>query len=197
PLAQLLADLGRPPSWILALEPDDRGFNRHRELVGVSIRPPAAISQRVQATRLVAVENLVAGLPRDAERGAQRRHLFALEQAGDEPQPLVHGVTLLPRHAPSSEGAKVSPMCPEYGVTYLSGRTNSVNAVTCGRCGFEPSRQLRAISGQIAEQSVFDLLDGLTVRRVDDVRIDVERRRNARVPELLLSDLHRHPEVVQ
>jgi hypothetical protein len=34
-------------------------------------------------------------------------------------------VTLLPRHAPSSEGAKVSPMCPEYGVTYLSGRTPS------------------------------------------------------------------------
>jgi hypothetical protein len=30
---------------------------------------------------------------------------------------------ILPRHAPSCEGAKVSPMCPEYGVTYLSGRT--------------------------------------------------------------------------
>jgi len=32
-------------------------------------------------------------------------------------------VTLLPRHAPSALGGKVSPMCPEYRVTYLSGRT--------------------------------------------------------------------------
>jgi hypothetical protein len=26
---------------------------------------------------------------------------------------------------PSSEGAKVSSMCPEYGVTFLSGRTST------------------------------------------------------------------------
>ena len=35
------------------------------------------------------------------------------------------------------------------------------------------------------------------MRRVDDVRVDVERRRNARVPELLLRDLHRYAEVVE
>jgi hypothetical protein len=35
------------------------------------------------------------------------------------------------------------------------------------------------------------------VRRIDDVRIDVERRRDARVPELLLRDLDRRLEVVQ
>ena len=46
-----------------------------------------------------------------------------IEQTGHKPKPLVHDGTLLPRHAPSSEGAKVSPMCPEYRVTYLSGRT--------------------------------------------------------------------------
>jgi hypothetical protein len=32
-------------------------------------------------------------------------------------------VTLLPRHAPSALGGKVSPMCPEYRVTYVSGST--------------------------------------------------------------------------
>src|SRR5689334_8096332 len=87
------------------------------------MRPPAAVIERADAAIFVAIENLVARLPRDAELGAQRRHLFALEQAGHKPEPLVHDVTLLPRHAPSCEGAKVSPMCPEYGVTYLSART--------------------------------------------------------------------------
>jgi hypothetical protein len=36
-------------------------------------------------------------------------------------------------------------------------------------------------SGQNAEQSVFDVLDRLAVRRIDDVRADVEPRRDARV----------------
>src|SRR5262249_16955022 len=53
-------------------------------------------------------------------------HLLALEQAGDKPEPLVHDVTLLPRHAPSCEGAKVSPMWPVYRVTYVSGRTKTL-----------------------------------------------------------------------
>jgi hypothetical protein len=55
----------------------------------------------LHATVFVAVEDLVAGLARDPELHAQRRHLLALEQAGDKPESLVHDVTLLPRHAPS------------------------------------------------------------------------------------------------
>jgi hypothetical protein len=35
------------------------------------------------------------------------------------------------------------------------------------------------------------------VRGLDDVRVDVERRLDARVPELLLCDLHRHAEIVE
>src|SRR5689334_12946946 len=92
------------------------------------MRSPAAVIERADAAIFVAIENLVARLPRDAELGAQRRHLFALEQAGHKPEPLVHDVTLLPRHAPSCEGAKVSPMCPEYGVTYLSARTLRISS---------------------------------------------------------------------
>src|SRR3982750_1345475 len=88
------------------------------------MRPSRPIGERPDAAILVAIVNLVAGLPGDPELGAQGRHLLALEQAGDKPEPLVHDVTLLPRHAPSCEGAKVSPMCPEYRVTYLSGRTH-------------------------------------------------------------------------
>ena len=35
------------------------------------------------------------------------------------------------------------------------------------------------------------------MRRVDDVRVDVERRLDARVPELFLRDLHRHAQIVE
>ena len=35
------------------------------------------------------------------------------------------------------------------------------------------------------------------MRGVDDVRVDVERRLNPRVPELLLRDLHRHAQIVE
>ena len=35
------------------------------------------------------------------------------------------------------------------------------------------------------------------MRRINDVRVDVERRLDARVPELLLRDLHRHAEIVE
>jgi hypothetical protein len=62
-------------------------------------RPAATIGERGHATVFVAVEDLIAGFAGDAELGAQRGHLLALEQAGDKPEPLVHDVTLLPRHA--------------------------------------------------------------------------------------------------
>jgi hypothetical protein len=38
------------------------------------------------------------------------------------------------------------------------------------------------------EQFAFDGFDRFAVRRVDGVRVDVERRRNARMAELLLGD---------
>src|SRR3989442_2694948 len=113
-LAQLLPDLRRPPARILPLQPDDRRLDRCRQPIRLPIRPPTAIGERCDPAVFVPLEDLVAGLPRNAERGAQRRHLLALEQAGHKPEPLVHDVTLLPRHAPSCEGAKVSPMRPEY-----------------------------------------------------------------------------------
>ena len=76
------------------------------------IRAPAAVREPVDPIVLVAVVDFVAGLARDPELGADRRHLLAVQQPGHEPETLVHDVTLLPGHAPSS-GARMSPMSPE------------------------------------------------------------------------------------
>jgi hypothetical protein len=43
----------------------------------------------------------------------------------------------------------------------------------------------------------FELFDRAPMRAIDDMRVDVERRGNARVSELFLRDLHRHPEIVE
>src|SRR6185295_963689 len=122
-LPELLANLRRTPARILALQAHDRGFNRRWQPIRLPVRPSSPVCEGLRAAVFIAVENLVARLPRNPELGAQRRHLLALEQAGDKPESLVHDVTLLPRHAPSAFGGKVSPMRSEYGVTYGSGRT--------------------------------------------------------------------------
>jgi hypothetical protein len=56
-----------------------------------------------------------------------------------------------------------------------------INAMTCGGRILERISQLRAISGHIAEHLLFDVLDGLAVRRVVYVRVDIECRRDARM----------------
>jgi hypothetical protein len=59
------------------------------------------IGEGLHPAVLVALEDLVAGLPQDPELGAEGRHFLTLIQAGHKPHPLVHDVTLLPGHAPS------------------------------------------------------------------------------------------------
>src|SRR5439155_1453803 len=99
-LPEILPALGRAPARVLALQPDDRRLERRGQPIRLALRPPTAIGKRPEPAVFVALEDLIAGLERNAEGGAQRRHLLALEQAGDKPKPLVHDVTLLPRHAP-------------------------------------------------------------------------------------------------
>src|SRR5262249_404153 len=86
----------------------DRRLNGRGQPIRLSVRAVAPIAEGLDAAVLVAVEDFVAGLPRDPELGAQRRHFLALEQAGDKPQSLVHDVTLLPRPAPSWRGQSVT-----------------------------------------------------------------------------------------
>src|SRR5436189_6469640 len=93
---QLLANLRRAPARILPLQTDDHGLKRRREPIRLPVRSSAPVGEGLDAAVLVAVEDLVTSLPRNPKLAAQRRHLLALEQAGDKPESLVHDVTLLP-----------------------------------------------------------------------------------------------------
>ena len=101
-LPELFTDLGGAPARILPLQAHDRGLDGRRQPIRLPVRAVAAIAEGLDPAVFVAVEDLVARRPGDPELGAQRRHLLALEQAGDKPKSLVHDVTLLPRHAPSA-----------------------------------------------------------------------------------------------
>src|SRR4030095_1338733 len=58
----------------------------------------AAVVEPVEAACLVAVEDLVAGHPGDAELAAHRRHLLAFQQTGYEAEAFIHRLTLFPGH---------------------------------------------------------------------------------------------------
>src|SRR4051794_40001475 len=59
---------------------------------------PRSPVQPFQTAIIVAMEDLVAGLARDTEPTAQSRHLLSVQQPGNEFQPFIHLVTLLPGH---------------------------------------------------------------------------------------------------
>ncbi len=98
PSDQELADLASAPMRLVALEGQDEAFDLLRELVGIAHRPPRTVVEGLEAMLPVAVEDLVAGLTRDAERTADLRHWLAIQKLCDKPQALVHDRTLLPRH---------------------------------------------------------------------------------------------------
>jgi hypothetical protein len=81
-----------------------------RKLIGVPVRPARTVCQTFQSAVVVAPENLIAGLARDAEIPAQHGHLLSIQNPRDELQPLVHLATLLPRHLCSPrKGQKCNP----------------------------------------------------------------------------------------
>ena len=111
--AQFLANLGRTPARVLTPESHDERFHLHRQLIGMPVGASAAVGQPDDATVLVALVDLVAGLARDIEFPAEHRHFLAAQQPGHEPEPLIHLGTLLPRHIALRQSAEVLPMSPE------------------------------------------------------------------------------------
>ena len=105
--------LGAPQLGSLALELHDQLLDLQRQLVGLPVGSSTAIGEPFEPAVLIALEDLVAGLARDIELAAQRRHLLAVEQSGDESKTFIHFVTLLPRHFALPQRPEVLPMCPE------------------------------------------------------------------------------------
>ena len=95
---ELVPDLRRAPARLVLLETHDLRLDLERQLVGVSIGPPRAIGEPVQADLVVAREDFVAGLTGDAEVAARHRHLLPVQQPSNELQTLIHGFTHLPGH---------------------------------------------------------------------------------------------------
>jgi len=76
---QSFPDLRRPPARLVLLDAHDQRLDLDRELIGMAIRPARAVGEPFQACRVIACENLVAGLAGDAELTAQPRHLLAIQ----------------------------------------------------------------------------------------------------------------------
>jgi hypothetical protein len=95
-----LADLARAPVGLAALELDDGPLDRLGQLVGVAHGPAGPVGQPLEPMVLVTIEDLVAGLARDAEVATDLAHRLAVEDAGHELQALVDHRTLLPGHRP-------------------------------------------------------------------------------------------------
>lgn len=98
PAHEELADLAGAPMRFLALAGDDEAFDRVRELVGITDGTAGAVGGGDRTDLPVALEQLVAGLSRDAERPADVGHRLAPKQAGDEAQAFIHDGAFLPRH---------------------------------------------------------------------------------------------------
>ena len=112
PPNQQFSDLASAPIRLLALAGDDELLDLRRQLVGVSHRPARAIGQRLEPMLLVPIEDLVAGLARDAELATDIRHRLALQKPGDKPQTRIHNRTLLPGHRhlpPGMPGGRCHP----------------------------------------------------------------------------------------
>jgi hypothetical protein len=122
PPDQELADLAGAPMRLVALEADDQAFDLGRQLVGIAYRSARAIAERLEAVLFVAVEDLVAGLARDAELPADLGHRVTVQQSGDKSQTLVHYRTLLPGHRhlpPGMPGGRCYP-CVRYKTSPMS-----------------------------------------------------------------------------
>jgi hypothetical protein len=65
---QELADLAGTPMRLVTLGCDDQALNLARRLVGVANRPARTVGQGLETVFLIALEDLVAGLARNAER---------------------------------------------------------------------------------------------------------------------------------
>src|SRR5438034_5223095 len=121
PPHQEFADLARSPVRLLGLELGDQRLKLLRELIGIAHGPPRAITERLQAVLLVAIENLVTGLAGYPELPAHIGHGFPIQKPGDKTKALFHYRTRFPwhLHLPQTKSEKCNP-CVRYVLSPMS-----------------------------------------------------------------------------
>src|SRR5882724_10718041 len=95
---QAFANFSSTPAGVLALHIQDVVLDLERKLVGVAVRTAAPVSEPLHATFLIAVEDLVTALARNAELCAEFCFRRGGQPASHKLQPIIHRPTLLPRN---------------------------------------------------------------------------------------------------
>jgi len=72
--SEALPDFDGAPVRIFLFEVHDELLDLHRQLVGMAIRPSAAVGEAINAAIFIAAIDLVAGLAGNAELTAQASH---------------------------------------------------------------------------------------------------------------------------
>ena len=164
---------------LIAFERDDQALDLRRQLVGVAQRPARAVAQRLEPVLLVAIEDLVAGLARDAELAADlasspRRPAAGPQTADARPSPNTPSTASTPpaRHA----WRKVLPMCPVQNCHLclgpLKGHTQTAprRVLFFGEAGGKLSVRNRADRRRWEISLVLAILTIIRLRRVGIVR---------------------------
>src|ERR1700731_1538041 len=99
---QPLADFASTPAGMFVLHIQNVILHLKGKLVSVAIGTPASVGQPLHPAFLITIEDLVAGLARNAELPAQIRHRLPSQSPSHELNSFIHDRTLLPRHPLSS-----------------------------------------------------------------------------------------------
>ena len=118
-----------PPEWPRPAQRQDRRRRLRRQRPAMLLRRARTRLQPAHPGRPIAPQQLVAPLPADPERSAQRRHRpLPAQQRHHEPQLLVVHTSLPKRHRPSPpkplcRAGNPSTTCPVQPLTYPAVRT--------------------------------------------------------------------------
>src|ERR1700722_7908097 len=135
---QPLADFANTPAGMFVLHIQNVILHLKGKLVSVAIGTPASVGQPLHPAFLITIEDLVAGLARNAELPAQIRHRLPSQSPSPELNSFIHDRTLLPRHPLSSQqkgesvtyvSGTICYLCVGSFTTYVSERTQCRNAV--------------------------------------------------------------------
>jgi len=98
PPPQALPNFPGTPARVFLLYVQDVVLYLEGKFLGAAVGAAASVGEPLKTAFLVAVEDLVAGLARDAKLPAELGHRLARQPTSHKLQPFIHHRTLLPWH---------------------------------------------------------------------------------------------------